>query len=128
MEFNSFEEISTKYPIDGKSNMVYVAGKSYTTVYNDEYDLECARKQWPYGYKDGFYYKFWRVLESSWYTHYIFDGQKWYLGIENFDGVQRVYGEYNYGIVSNKYGTHASFRTHEEAEEYCKTKASITTF
>ena len=128
MKFETFEEISTKYPINGESNMVYVVSKGSTTVYNDEYDLECARKMWPYGYKDGFHYKFWKVRESHWYTHYIFDGKMWCLGIEDCDGIQEVYGEYNYGVVSNEYGTHASFRTREEAEEYCKAKASLTKF
>lgn len=127
MEFKTFEEISTKYPIDGVENVVYRVRRSATHVY-DDYDLECARKMWPYGYKDGLIYQFWCTDKITWYTHYIFDGTVWHLGVENYDGIQEVFGEEECGVFVSEYGTRATFKTEQEAEEYCKTKASLTKF
>ena len=127
MEFKTFEEISTKYPIDGVANVVYRIRKSTAYVY-DDYDLECERKMWPYGYKDGLIYHFWCVDKITWYTHYIFDGTVWHLGIEDCDGIQEVFGEEECGVFVSKYGTRATFKTEQEAEKYCKTKANLTKF
>ena len=127
MEFETFEEISMKYPIDGVTNVVYRVHKSYTHVY-DDYDLECARKMWPHGYKDGLIYQFWYAVKDTWYTHYFFNGSVWNLGAEDPDGIQEVFGEVECGVFVSKYGTRAVFKTEQEAEEYCKTKANLTKF
>lgn len=49
--FNSYEEISTQYPIDGIYNVCFIVNKHYDNCLR-EVDLELAKKEHPSGYFD----------------------------------------------------------------------------
>lgn len=114
---NSYEEISSKYPIDGKANMFFTVDRRSINVITAK-DVAIAKEEKPHGYHDKISHKwyYWDILSGLWYDSYVFDGQKWYLGIDSWDGICPA-DEPKYGIhrILSEYGC---FRTIEEAEEY----------
>lgn len=124
-EFKNFEEISSAHPLDNKSNYYYAVGVCSCFVMTEE-DKKYARAKHPYGWEDKQAHKwlFYDIVMCSWYDCYIYDGTKWTLGIDSWDGIVAA-NEPNWGIerANNKKRTEFGiFRTLKEAEEYCKKK------
>ena len=124
-EFKSFEEISSVHPLDNKSNHYYVVGVSSCYVITEE-DKKWAQATHPYGWEDKQEYKwlFYDMVGRIWYDCYIYDGTKWTLGIDSWDGIVSA-EEPNWGVgrANNIRRTEFGvFHTLEEAEEYRKKK------
>ena len=120
-EFKSFEEISSAHPLDNKSNYYYIVGISCCYVVTEE-DKKYARAAYPYGWEDKQEHKwlFYDIIGRIWYDCYIYDGTKWTLGIECWDGIETA-DEPKWGIgrANNiKRTEFGVFHTLEEAEEY----------
>jgi hypothetical protein len=118
---NSYEEINKKYPIDGKSNITFTVSRGYTNVMTEK-DVALAKEENPHGYHDKIDHKWvhWNILSDLWYDSYIFDGEKWYLGTDSWDGIYPAtmpdYGVHRaQTIFGSEYGC---FQTIEEAGEY----------
>ena len=120
-EFKSFEEISSAHPLDNKSNYYYVVGVNFHYVITEE-DKRWAQATYPYGWEDKQEHKwlFYDVVDRTWYDCYIYDGTKWTLGIDSWDGIVAAdepkwgIGQAN-NIRKTEFGV---FHTLEEAEEY----------
>ena len=118
--FDSFEEISAIYPIDTEHNQSYCVRLMYQYVFSWS-DIDFLKKKYPDGWldKEGHRYYYYEVQASTWYTHYIYDGEKWQLGMDSWDGIY-VAEEPGWGIerntmFSSEYGT---FKTKAEAIDY----------
>ena len=124
-EFKSFEEISSAHPLDNKSNYYYVVGVSFCYVVTEE-DRKWAQANHPYGWEDKQEHKwfFYDMVGRIWYDCYIFDGTKWTLGVDSWDGIVSA-DEPKWGIerANNIRRTEFGvFHTLEEAEEYRQKK------
>ena len=124
-EFKSFEEISSAHPLDNKSNYYYVVGVSFCYVMTEE-DKKCARANHPYGWEDKQEHKwlFYDMVGRIWYDCYIYDGTKWTLGVDSWDGIVAAdEPEWGIGRANNIRRTEFGvFRTVAEAEEYRRKK------
>ena len=84
--------------------------------------LEDARFRHPDGWLDRtdhkwFYYD---IVPSTWYDHYLWDGEKWCLGMDSWDGIQYA-EEPTWGIqrACNIWRTEFGvFKTKAEAIDY----------
>ena len=91
-----------------------------------EEDKKYARANHPYGWEDKQEHKwlFYDMVGRIWYDCYIYDGTKWTLGIDSWDGIVAA-DEPEWGIGRpnnirrNEFGV---FHTLKEAEEYRKKK------
>lgn len=124
-EFKSFEEISSAHPLDNKSNHYYVVGVSFCYVVTED-DKKYAQANYPYGWEDKQEHKwlFYDMVMRTWYDHYVYDGTKWTLGIDSWDGIVAA-DEPKWGIgrANNIRRTEFGvFHTLKEAEEYRKKK------
>ena len=119
--FNSFEEISTIHPLDHKSNCKFMAYESYEFILTLD-DMKLARERHPYGWWSSIDSKwfYWDIGCVVWYDRYFYDGDRWYLGLETWDGIVQA-EEPSWGI-RRAYNIHKTeigiFKTLEEAEEY----------
>lgn len=124
-EFKNFEEISSVHPLDNKSNHYYVVGLSFCYVITEE-DKKYAQAAHPYGWEDKQEHKwfFYDMVMRTWYDCYIYDGIKWTLGIESWDGIVAAdEPEWGIGRANNIRRTEFGvFHTLKEAEEYRKKK------
>lgn len=124
-EFKSFEEISSAYPLDNKSNYYYVVGVTFCYVITEE-DKKYAQASHPYGWEDKQEHKwlFYDIVGRIWYDCYIYDGTKWMLGIDSWDGIVAAEEpKWGIGRANNIRRTEFGvFHTLEEAEEYRKKK------
>ena len=123
--FNSFEEINAAYPLDGKSSLKFVVTKNAQFFYTKT-DLEILKQHYPYGWVDTsesrwYYYN---ITKENWYDTYIYDGEKWGLGINTWDGICDA-NEPDWGFhEANSFSKveFGIFKTLKEAEEYCNKK------
>lgn len=124
MEFKSFEEIKSAYPLDQISNIYHSVKLDYTNVITDA-DMVWVKKTFPFGWFDKAENKwYFYVIESrTWYNRYVYDGETWWLGIDTWDGIIEA-EEPEWGVKKSKFVRHeqAIFKTLEEAEEYRKEK------
>lgn len=121
IEFSSFEEISRVYPLDRKVNYRHEVVKQCTNAITKE-DLDYCKKTFPNGYysKVGFVWYHWSICTLPWYDSYIYDGEKWYLGIDTWDGIVPA-EEPDWGVHytgSTRRIEYGIFKTLEEAEAY----------
>ena len=119
--FNSYEEICAAYPLDTEHNQSYLVCKAYEYILTKQ-DLEIVRFKHPDGWLDAtdhkwFYYD---IQPDTWYDHYLYDGTKWILGMDSWDGI--VYAEEpEWGVQRagnfnrTEFGT---FKTKAEAIDY----------
>jgi hypothetical protein len=120
LRFKTYEEISSKYPIDGIANV-------YSTVYEGRIccpknsDLELAKEKHPIGYfdKDENFWYFYDIYNNLIYDHYCFNGEEWFLGKDDWEGIVEVtsFPVYGYNNFNRK---RENFKTLEEAEEFIK--------
>ena len=119
--FDSFEEMRAVHPLDSDHNQSYLVHKVYEYVLAKQ-DLEDARFRHPDGWLDRtdhkwFYYD---IVPSTWYDHYLWDGEKWCLGMDSWDGIQYA-EEPTWGIqrACNIWRTEfGMFKTKAEAIDY----------
>lgn len=124
-EFKSFEEISSAHPLDSKSNYYYEVSFGFCYIIT-EADKKLAQADYPYGWEDKQEHKwlFYDVIEHTWYDFYIYDGTKWMLGMDSWDGIVAA-DEPEWGIKREnniKRTEFGIFHTFKEAEEYCRKK------
>ena len=117
--FDSFEEISAAYPINTEYNQSFLVRPVYQHVFSWK-DIDLMKERYPDGWldKEGHRYYYYDIQVSTWYTHYLYDGERWQLGMDSWDGVY-VAEEPGWGIVrttmSSEYGV---FKTKTEAIDY----------
>lgn len=89
IKFNSFEEISLAYPINPEYNQGFTVRHAYEHVFTYQ-DIDLIKQLHPNGWLDreGHRYYYYDILAYTWYTHYIYDGENWFLGIDSWDGIQ----------------------------------------
>ena len=119
--FDSFEEISATYPIDTEHNQSYCVRLVYQYVFSWS-DVDLIKKVHPDGWldKEGHRYYYYEIQSSTWYTHYIYDGEKWQLGIDSWDGIY-VADEPEWGVerINTIHRSEIGiFRTKAEAIDY----------
>lgn len=121
-EFNSYEEISTQFPIDGIKQYCYITFLDSGNCITKE-DLSILRQRFPYEYyydKDDCRYYFFITTKRLIYDSYIFDGNKWYLGEDSWDGINRATFP-KYGINKDYKGDNVYVsQTEEEGLEFIK--------
>lgn len=119
--FESFKEICKYHPLDGKANYKYIAHEGYIFCLTLD-DLKLAREKYPHGWWDAEASKwfYWNIYGELWYDNYIYNGYKWFLGIETWDGIVQV-NEPEWG-TQRAYNIHKTeigvFKTFQEAEEF----------
>ena len=119
--FNSFEEIKIAHPLDAEHNQSFLVHKVYEYVLTKQ-DFEVVKAKHPDGWLDPIDHKqfYYDIMISTWYDHYLYDGEKWVLGINTWDGVVNA-DEPNWGIQRacnlqrTEYGV---FKTETEAIDY----------
>ena len=122
-EFNSYEEISSQFPINGEVNFYYKVDLRRECCLNSN-DRKFLEEKHPNGWFDSvenrWYY--WNILPSLLYDSYIFNEGKWYLAYDNWDedGFFRI-NIPKFGAKTdyrgNRYGV---FKTLKEAEDFVK--------
>lgn len=118
LRFNSYEEISSNYPLDGIHNFYYIVDEHKFNCIT-EADLQILKEKYPGGYfdKDNYKYICHLINKQPFYDHYCFNGEYWYLGLDSLDGVYEAelpkYGKQFKSLLS-------VFKTLEEAEDYKK--------
>ena len=119
--FKTFEEISENFPLNSKANLKFLVRQCYSYV-SAQKDLELLKKEYPFGYynKEEHKWYFWNIDATVWYDCYIYNGEEWILGIDDWDGINYAeepkWGvQYTYTFPKSNFGI---FRTIEEAEEY----------
>lgn len=121
IKFNTFEEINAKYPINGQSNLRFLVKKEYCFILSKT-DKDLAKQAHPFGWEDKTEHKwhFYDINQETWYDAYIYDGEKWILGIDTWDGIcyanEPKWGMHPSNVVQrSEFGI---FKTLTEAEEY----------
>ena len=118
LRFNSYEEISSNYPLDGINNVYYVVEECKFNCITKA-DLQILKEKYPDGYLDEDDYKYicHIIKKQLFYDHYCFNGRYWYLGLDSWDGVYEAelpkFGKRSKGLLN-------IFKTLEEAENYKK--------
>ena len=123
IKFDSFDEIKQRYPLNTNFNQKFTVTISYEYCLTN-IDYEIAKLHHPFGWKDKVEHKwcYYKIFQETWYDHYVFNGQYFFLGLDSWDG---IYGadEPNWGIhkdmTKKEFGV---FKTEEEAREYCNKK------
>ena len=87
--FDSFEEICTTHPLNNESNQSYLVRETYQSVFSYQ-DIDIMKREHPDGWMDKTDHRwcYYDIQSHTWYDHYVFDGEKLYLGIETWDGIQ----------------------------------------
>ena len=125
LEFNTYEEISTAYPIDGIANYIHIVYERKIFC-KDKNDLTIARSRLPSGWYNNAtqYYHGFEVSSESWYDRYVFDGEKWWVGQDTWDGI----------VPANKPNNikrgccHGYCDTKEAALDYCNYMIEVDRF
>ena len=88
-QFNSFEEMRAAYPLDSEHNQSYLVRQAYITVFSYQ-DIDIAKRKHPDGWMDKTDHRwcYYDIEPRTWYDCYVIDGEKSYLGIETWDGIQ----------------------------------------
>ena len=119
--FDSFEEISAAHPLDSDHNQSFLVRQVYQHAFTWA-DIDLLKKRYPDGWTDreGHRYYYYDIEVHTWYDHYLYDGEKWVLGMDTWDGI--VYAdEPEWGIQRacnfqrTEYGI---FKTKAEAIDY----------
>lgn len=118
--FDSFEEISAMYPIDTEHNQSFFVRLAYQHVFSWK-DVDLMKERHPDGWldKEGHKYYYYDIQASTWYSHYLYDGEKWQLGMDSWDGIYEA-EEPGWGIEKNPVfsSEHGVFKTKAEAIDY----------
>ena len=119
--FDTFEEISAAHPLDTEHNQSYLVHKVYEYVLAKQ-NFENVKLRHPDGWLDSIDHKwfYYDIMASTWYDHYLYDGEKRCLGEDTWDGIVHV-GEPNWGIqrAGNLNRTEFGvFKTKAEAIDY----------
>ena len=118
--FDSFEEMRAAYPLDSDHNQSFFVRLVYQHVFSWK-DIDLMKEKYPDGWldKEDHRYYYYEIQASTWYTHYIYDGEKWKLGMDSWDGIYEAEepdgGVERSTMFSSEYGT---FKTKAEAIEY----------
>ena len=119
--FNHFEEMCSAYPLDSDHNQSYLVHKVYEYVLAKQ-DLEDVKLRHPDGWLDRTNHKwfYYDIVPSIWYDHYLWDGEKWSLGMDSWDGIQYAeeptWGiQHTCSIQRTEFGV---FKTRAEAIDY----------
>lgn len=119
--FDSFEEINAIYPIDAEHNQSFLVHQVYQYVFSWG-DIDLLKKKHPDGWidKEEHRYYYYDIEVHTWYNHYLYDGMKWILGMDTWDGI--VYAdEPEWGIqhaCNLQHTEYGIFKTKAEAVEY----------
>lgn len=122
-KFNSYEEISSQFPINGETNFYYKVDlyREYCLNSNDRKLLE---ENHPNGWFDSvenrWYY--WNISTCLLYDSYVFYKGKWYLAYNDWDedGFFRI-NIPNFGVKRDYRGNRSGvFKTLKEAEVFIK--------
>ena len=81
---SSYEELKENYPLDGIHNYCYIVDKTKENCLT-EADLKILKTTHPNGYfdKENWKYEYYYISCYIMYDHYCFNGEYWYLGIDN---------------------------------------------
>ena len=114
--FNSYEEISTQYPIDGIHNVCFSVSKHYDYCLRER-DLELAKKEHSFGYFDKYENRWYYYLIENhvFYEYYYTDGKIWHLGLDSWDGIYEAIIPIFEKDLEHESGI---FKNLEEAKEY----------
>ena len=114
--FNSYEEISTQYPIDGIHNVCFSVSKHYDNCLR-EIDLKLAKKEHPLGYFDKYESRWYYYLinDHVFYEYYYTDGKIWHLSLDSWDGIYEATIPIFEKDLEHESGI---FKNLEEAKEY----------
>ena len=127
--FNSYEEISSQYPIDNIHNKYFVVSKHYENCLR-EVDLKIAKKEHPFGYfneiENRWYY--YQIEDRVFYEYYYTDGKIWHLGLDSWDGIYEATFPIFEKDLKNKTGTFKNLKEAEEYVEYLLSDEYITEF
>ena len=120
--FSSYEEMISKYPLDGFSNVIWKIDKRKLYCPTDE-DLRILRVKFPYGYFDNtrtMYICFvpWAICL---YDSYLYDGEAWFLAESTWEGYQKVLHS---EIVEAK-AKKGNYCSKKEAEAHCLVLSSF---
>ena len=118
--FDSFEEISAAYPIDTEHNQSFFVRLAYQYVFSWK-DIDLMKERYPGGWldKEGHRYYYYDIQASTWYNHYLYDGEKWQLGMDSWDGIYKA-EEPGWGIDRSTMPSFecGTFKTRAEAIDY----------
>ena len=119
--FSSFEAIRAAYPLDTEHNQSFLVRQVYHHVFTHA-DIDLLKKEHPDGWidKEGHRYYYYDIEAHTWYDHYLYDGEKWILGMDSWDGIQYadepIWGVQRIQTVKRtEYGI---FKTKAEAIDY----------
>lgn len=120
--FSSYEEMISKYPLDGFSNVIWKIDKRKYLCLVPQ-DLEYVKKLYPFGYFDEptSTYNCFVPFATSLYDGYIYDGDKWYPAIETWDGYMPISYDRIIEMKNHKYNCCSK----EGAEKQCKILSSF---
>lgn len=87
--FDSLEEMRSAYLLDSDHDQSYLVRKNYEYVFTKQ-DLENVKFRQPDSWLDKTDYKwfYYDIIPSIWYDYYLWDGEKWCLGKDSWDGIQ----------------------------------------
>ena len=119
--FDSFEEIKTAYPLDAEHNQRFLVHKVYENVLTKQ-DFTIMKNKHPDGWLDSIHHKwfYYEIVVATWYDYYVYDGTKWMLGMDTWDGIVHAdepkWGiQHAYNLQRTEYGI---FKTKAEAIDY----------
>ena len=119
--FDSFEEISAAHPLDSGYNQSFLVRQTYEHALTWR-DIDILKKEHPDGWidREGHRYYYYDIEAHTWYDHYLYDGAKWILGIDTWDGI-RYAEEPEWGIqraCNYQRSEFGIFKTKAEAIDY----------
>lgn len=119
--FNSFEEIKSAHPLDTEHNQSFLVHQVYHHVFSWA-DIDLLKKEHPGGWidKEEHRYYYYDIEVHTWYDYYLYDGEKWILGVDSWDGVQYA-EEPTWGVQHTrtiKRTEYGIFKTKAEAIDY----------
>ena len=124
-KFETYEQIAQAYPLNGAANQIWCVFLQHKNILSKDDLKYCYQK-----HRNGWYDKiehrwyYYSISNESWYTHYIYDGLVWSLGLDTWDGIVEA-DEPEVGLFwtmclpRREYG---KFRTLGEAVEYVEKK------
>ena len=124
ISFDTYQEIAEKYPISGEASQVHTAQMGHVHVMTKA-DLVIARAANPKGYynKATCEWCYWYITSTQWYDSYVFDGEKWWLGTNTWDGIVDA-KEPGWGLYRDTYSLryYKVCKTKAEAEEFVESE------
>ena len=119
--FDTFEEISAAHPLDSDHNQSFLVHQTYEHALSWA-DIDHLKKKYPDGWmdKEGHRYYYYDIEAHTWYDYYLYDGEKWILGVDSWDGIhyaeEPTWGvQYTCTVKRAEYGI---FKTKAEAIDY----------